>query len=66
MEGADFDAKVETAAARAETPSDDLSCPAAGTCAKADAYCDGDPDNSWCQILTRCFECGVGLATSVE
>jgi hypothetical protein len=34
-----------------------LTCPGAGTCAKADAYCDGDPSNSWCQILDKCTQC---------
>jgi hypothetical protein len=68
VDDAAVDVDVETAAAVDSSVSaragdtDDLTCPAAGTCQKASYYCNGDPSNSWCQILTRCIECNTDLA----
>jgi hypothetical protein len=60
---------VAPAAATLDDEAELLACPPAGTCAKAGNLCD-DPasDNPvqvyWCNMLSRCFDCGWEGAAS--
>nr|AYM52959.1 hypothetical protein [Jahnella sp. MSr9139] len=51
---------VASAESELNTTEESLTCPKAGTCEKASQYClePSNPDPSWCDILTRCFDCG--------
>jgi hypothetical protein len=54
------DAEVEPDQETTEESSQELVvCPGSGTCERAYRYCQ-DPRStpSWCEILTRCLECG--------
>jgi len=54
--GESADALAKASVSRGDTPS--LTCPAAGTCQKADILCEDPESDPWCDILTRCFDCG--------
>jgi len=49
----------EQAQGQLAAPNPNLLCPSAGTCEKASALCvdPSNPQDSWCVILQRCFDC---------
>jgi len=55
-----LDEGVASAKSELNTATTSLSCPQTGTCNKASIYCQqpDNPDPSWCDILTRCYDCG--------
>ncbi|UQA62751.1 hypothetical protein [Polyangium aurulentum] len=62
---AGVDATTENEGARVSESADalasgnqDLTCPACGTCDKASDYCEDPETDPYCDILTRCFNCG--------
>ncbi|WP_437483732.1 hypothetical protein WME75_43355 [Sorangium sp. So ce1014] len=52
------DEEVASAESELMTPAAQLACPGAGTCERAERYCDPEnPSSSWCDILMRCYAC---------
>lgn len=51
-------------AKQVEGGEENLACPTAGQCELANVRCeDPEVDVYWCGILTRCMNCGYGVAT---